>query len=65
MANENQKFDIRLLERKIARGAITQKDYDAHVSGLEDVAENAVAVEVQFESASDEETEEEAAAADE
>lgn len=54
MADENRRFDIRMLERNIAKGLITREEYDEHVKGLEDVADNAAPVEIKFEAADDE-----------
>lgn len=40
--NDNEKFfDVRIYERYVKEGEITQKDYDKHVKSLPDVTDKA------------------------
>jgi hypothetical protein len=38
---DEQLFDIRLLERHLTKGQITQKDYDAYLKNMDSVEDNA------------------------
>ena len=39
---ENKKFDTRMVEKNLNRGATSDKDLKAHVEALPDDAENAI-----------------------
>jgi hypothetical protein len=46
--------DKRIIDRNIAKGLISRKDYESHLEGLKDASENAAAVEVSEEEGEDE-----------
>lgn len=46
MLEKNLKFDKRIIDRNIKRGTTTKEEYDNHMAGLNDVADNAEDVEV-------------------
>lgn len=59
-------FDVRVLERNLQKGLITEEEYEKHLADLEDVEENATVIEAEFvegvldeDEDEDEETEEE------
>ncbi len=61
MANE-QLFDVRILERNLQKGLITQEEYEKHLADLDDAEENAAVIEAEFvEGVLDEDEEEEEA----
>ena len=41
-------FDIRVVERNIARGKVTREQYEAYLSSLEDVSEHGAPTETMF-----------------
>lgn len=41
-------FDIRVVERNIARGKVTREQYEAYLASLEDVAEQGEEMATQF-----------------
>lgn len=41
-ANKNLKFDIRMTERNITVGEITQAEWDKHLETLPDLASNSI-----------------------
>jgi hypothetical protein len=47
MANE-QLFDVRILERNLQKGLITQEEYEKHLADLDDAEENAAVIEAEF-----------------
>ncbi len=49
MAAENRKFDVRTLERNFAKGNITREEYDKHLAALDDLEDQAVKIEAEFE----------------
>lgn len=42
-------FDSRVVERNIEKGLITREDYDAYLGGLDDLADDAVDIESEYE----------------
>lgn len=63
MSDKDQKaFDTRVVERNIDKGLVTRDEYDEYLDGLDDVEDNAVSIEAEFEAGlfeDDEEGEEE------
>ena len=55
MAADEREYDLRLIERKISKGLMKREEYDKFLKGLDDKAELADTVKVEFER-SDEET---------
>jgi len=49
MSKDERLFDLRTLERNLAKGLITQKEYDAYLGKLEDVEDNMAVIEAEFE----------------
>lgn len=47
--NKEVLFDKRVVERNIARGLITRKEYEEYRENQKDVAEHSIPVEAQFE----------------
>ena len=41
-------FDIRVVERNIARGKVTREQYEAYLSSLEDASEHGAPTETMF-----------------
>lgn len=49
MALENRKFDIRTLDRNLKKGNITREEYEKHLEDLEDLQDQAMPIEAEFE----------------
>lgn len=50
MAEDKERlFDVRTVERNIEKGLITREEYQAHLDGLGDQADNADTMEAEFE----------------
>jgi hypothetical protein len=47
MANERL-FDVRILERNLSKGLITQQEYEKYLDDLDDAEENAAVIEAEF-----------------
>jgi hypothetical protein len=66
--DDERRFDVRTIERKLNEGELSQDEYDEYLEELPDVSENAVEMEAEFEEGvleEDEETEAEEADEDE
>ncbi len=48
MINKDRKFDVRTLERGFEMGRISREEYDAFLTQLEDVADNAAPLEAEY-----------------
>ena len=46
---DDRKFDLRTIERRIGQGEIDRDDYQAYLEDLPDVSDNAAEVEAEFE----------------
>ncbi|MFA5624526.1 MAG: hypothetical protein WC966_05660 [Bradymonadales bacterium] len=44
--NQDKKYDVRLIERHLDNGTITEKELEEHMASLPDVADKAVRVEI-------------------
>ncbi len=70
--DDERRFDVRTIERKLNEGELSQEEYDEYLEDLPDVSDNAVEMEAEFEEGvleedddADEESEAEADEADE
>ncbi len=55
---KEQMYDIRVVDKYIKRGLVSEKDYAAYIAGLTDIAEEGVVVETKLASESSSEEEE-------
>ncbi len=55
--NLEKMYDIRVVEKYMKRGLVSQKDYDAFIAGLPDVAEEGLEMETKLKSNESEEEE--------
>jgi len=64
---DDRKFDLRTIERRLNEGEVTQEEYEDYLEDLPDVSDNAVELEAEFEEdvLEDDEDEPEAEAGDE
>lgn len=54
---KEEMYDIRVVDKYIKRGLVSQKDYAAFIDGLKDIAEEGVTVETKIAADSSEEEE--------
>lgn len=60
--DDERRFDVRTIERKLNEGELSQEEYDEYLEQLPDVSDNAVEMEAEFEEGvleEDDETDEE------